>query len=109
MEAASAYEAESLDHRPPGDEDAREPLGATLGREDPGYMLVEYGASVRGAMREMTDQERTVVSLRFVEDLTQSEIATRIGVSQMQVSRVLRRALERMRAAAADEPAQAAA
>ena len=94
--AASAYEAESLDTRTTSDGEEREPLVATLGSEEPGYDLVEYGAMVRPAIAELSDQERTVVGLRFVEDLTQSEIARRIGVSQMQVSRVLRRALDHL-------------
>ena len=48
----------------------------------------------------MTPREREILRLRFVEDLTQSQIGERIGVSQMQVSRILRAALTRMRAAA---------
>jgi RNA polymerase sigma-B factor len=97
MEAASAYEAQSLDHHAGGvDDDSRDPLVATIGGEDAGYKLVEYGVSMQPAMAELSDQERTVVAMRFVEDLTQSEIATRIGVSQMQVSRVLRRAVEHL-------------
>jgi RNA polymerase sigma-B factor len=96
MAAASAYEAESLDHRPAGDDDARDPLVATIGRDDTGYELVEYGVSMRPAMAELSQQERAVVAMRFVEDLTQSEIAKRIGVSQMQVSRVLRRAVDHL-------------
>ena len=64
---------------------------------------MEYGVSIRPAMATLSDQERTVVAMRFVKDLTQSEIARRIGVSQMQVSRVLRRALDRLHRAT--EPA----
>ena len=96
MEAASAYEAESLDRRQDDDGEAREPLIATLGRPEAGYDLVDYGVSMRPAMAELSEQERAVVAMRFVEDLTQSEIARRIGVSQMQVSRVLRRAIDRL-------------
>jgi RNA polymerase sigma-B factor len=97
MEAASAYEAESLDRqRPGGDDDSRDTLIATIGRDDAGYDLVEYGVSIRPAMAELSDQERSIVALRFVEDLTQSEIARRLGVSQMQVSRVLRRAVDHL-------------
>jgi RNA polymerase sigma-B factor len=97
MAAASAYEAESLDTRAGADDDgAREPLVATLGTVDPGYELVEYGVSMRPAMAELTEQERLIVAMRFFEDLTQSEIARRTGVSQMQVSRVLRRAVDHL-------------
>jgi RNA polymerase sigma-B factor len=96
MDAASAYQAESLDQRTGGDDDARDPLVATIGRDEMGYDLVEYGVSMRPAMAELSEQERAIVAMRFVEDLTQSEIARRIGVSQMQVSRVLRRAVDHL-------------
>jgi RNA polymerase sigma-B factor len=51
-------------------------------------------------METLSPREREIVMLRFVQDLTQAEIGARIGVSQMQVSRLLRQALERMRAVA---------
>jgi RNA polymerase sigma-B factor len=101
MEAARAYEAESLDHRPGRDDEAGESLLATLGGEDPGYRLVEYGVAMAPAMSELTEQERTILAMRFAEDLTQSEIARRVGVSQMQVSRLLRRSLDRLQQATA--------
>jgi RNA polymerase sigma-B factor len=56
---------------------------------------------MRPVMAELTAQERTILAMRFVEDLTQSEIAARVGVSQMQVSRLLRRALDRLQEATA--------
>ena len=93
MEASSAYEAESLDHRPDGDD---EPLLAALGGDEAGYELVEYGVAMRPAMAELSDEERAVVAMRFFEDLTQSEIGRRLGVSQMQVSRILRRAVDHL-------------
>ena len=101
LEAASAYEAESLDHRPGREDEAGESLLATLGREEQGYTLVEYGVAMRPAMAELSSQERLILAMRFVEDLTQSEIAARIGVSQMQVSRILRRALDNLNKATA--------
>ena len=96
MGASSAYGAESLDSSQAADGDEREPLVAMLGAEDAGYEWVEYGVSMRPAMAELSDQERTIVAMRFFQDLTQSEIALRVGISQMQVSRVLRRALDRL-------------
>lgn len=101
MEAGSAYEAESLDHRPGRDDEPGETLLSMLGREDPGYRLVEYGAAMQPAMSELSAEERAILAMRFVEDLTQSEIARRVGVSQMQVSRLLRRSLERLQEATA--------
>jgi RNA polymerase sigma-B factor len=96
MQAASAYEATSLDHRAGSDDDHRESPIASIGGEEPGYALVEYGVAMRPAMAELSDEERAIVAMRFFEDLTQTEIAERIGVSQMQVSRVLRRAVDHL-------------
>jgi len=110
IEAGGAYEAESLDQTPSSEDDPGRTLHTVLGADEPGYDLVEYGVSVRGAMSELSDQERHAVRLRFVDDLTQSEIAEIIGVSQMQVSRLLSRALARLRDAAGEpEPAPRAA
>jgi RNA polymerase sigma-B factor len=58
-------------------------------------------------MAELSEHERQAIHLRFVEDLTQSEIAERIGVSQMQVSRLLSRSLARLRDAAGETSAAA--
>jgi RNA polymerase sigma-B factor len=96
MAASSAYEAASLDTRAAGDGDDREPLVATLRSDEPGYDLVEYGVSMRPALAELSEQERAIVAMRFFQDLTQSEIGERLGISQMQVSRVLRRAVEHL-------------
>jgi RNA polymerase sigma-B factor len=52
--------------------------------------------TVGAAARQLPPREREVLMLRFVQDLTQTQIATHIGVSQMQVSRILRRALARL-------------
>jgi RNA polymerase sigma-B factor len=53
-------------------------------------------AALRSLRDVLDDRDRLVLHLRFVEDLTQTEIAKRIGVSQMQVSRLIRRALHRL-------------
>ncbi|MDQ3936506.1 MAG: SigB/SigF/SigG family RNA polymerase sigma factor [Actinomycetota bacterium] len=105
IEAGGAYEAESFDHMPSAEDDPGSSLHARIGSEEQGYRLVEYGVSVRETMAELSDEERAAVRLRFVDDLTQSEIATRIGVSQMQVSRLLSRALARLRDAAGEPEA----
>jgi RNA polymerase sigma-B factor len=68
-----------------------------LGEIDGRYELAEDSAVIGVAMRHLSERERRVLALRFDEDLTQSEIAERIGVSQMHVSRLLRRALEQLR------------
>src|SRR4029077_20857795 len=88
----------SLD-RPVGNEESEEsPAAEWVGDEDTGYELVEDKLALEGALPHLDERERLVLQLRFVEDLTQSQIAERIGHSQMHVSRILRRTLERIRA-----------
>jgi RNA polymerase sigma-B factor len=58
---------------------------------------VEYGAAIAPALKQISERDRKVLHLRFVEDLTQSEIAERVGVSQMHVSRILRSTLDFLR------------
>jgi RNA polymerase sigma-B factor len=101
-EAAGAYRAVSLDR--PRDEDEDDASGAEwMGVEDPGFGLAEDAATVERLMVVLSEREREVLRLRFGEDLTQSEIGMRIGVSQMHVSRLIRQAVGRLRAAAVDE------
>jgi RNA polymerase sigma-B factor len=99
----------SLD-RPVGGEDSEEsPAAEWVGDEDSGYELVEDKLALEGALPHLDERERLVLQLRFVEDLTQSQIAERIGHSQMHVSRILRRTLERIRAEVAEQSQSAAA
>ena len=97
MEASMAYDSVSLDgpQRPDGEE-----MGVshaeTIGEEDPAYELVDYRDATAAAMATLPKREQTVLRLRFVEGLTQSEIGRRIGVSQMHVSRLKRRALKQL-------------
>jgi RNA polymerase sigma-B factor len=72
-------------------------LADALGEDDERYELVDASVTISRAARELSARERRVLLLRFVDDLTQTQIADRIGVSQMQVSRILRRALARLR------------
>jgi RNA polymerase sigma-B factor len=81
----------------PGSEDDDETWAQSIGAEDPGYDLVEWGAALAPAMRALPERERLILYMRFVKDMTQSEIAERIGISQMHVSRLIRKALESMR------------
>ena len=69
-----------------------------VGIEDPNFSLVEDKEEIREAVSELNSVERRVLRLRFIEDMTQSEIAERIGYSQMHVSRLLRRSLQRLEA-----------
>jgi RNA polymerase sigma-B factor len=105
-EAAAAYRAVSLDRpRDEEDEDATG-IAESVGVEDPGFSLAEDAATVQRLMRVLTEREREVLRLRFEEDLTQSEIGERVGVSQMHVSRLIRQSIARLRevAEAAEPP-----
>jgi RNA polymerase sigma-B factor len=98
LTAIQAYETLALDEpRTGADDDARDPFIETLGCEDERYELVLLNAAVAGAMVSIPARERLILRLRFFEDLTQTEIARRVGISQMQVSRLLRRSLTRLR------------
>jgi RNA polymerase sigma-B factor len=102
-EAAAAYRAVSLDRTRDEDDEEAEGVAATFGVEDPGFGLAEDAATVERLMRVLSDREREVLRLRFREDLTQSEIGQRVGVSQMHVSRIIRGAIARLREAATDD------
>lgn len=97
LQAIQAYESLSLDAPRPGGEDEALTYGDALGEEDRRYELIELDATVATALEHIPTRERQLLRLRFVEDLTQTEIARRAGISQMQVSRLLRRSLERLR------------
>jgi RNA polymerase sigma-B factor len=102
MEAATAYEATSLDApRGSSEDDDDWSYGASLPSEERGYELVEISEALSGTINALPDRERTILKLRFEDDLTQAEIAEQIGISQMHVSRLLRRSLDRLGAAGA--------
>ena len=103
MEAGQAYEAVSLDsERGKAGEPGAETVADGIGEADERFELVEYGASIAPAVKALSHRDRLILHLRFVEDMTQSQIADRIGVSQMQISRLIRRSLARLRAAATE-------
>jgi RNA polymerase sigma-B factor len=102
MEAATAYEATSLDApRGGSDDDDDWSYASSLPSEERGYELVEIGEALRGTINALPARERLILSLRFHEDLTQAEIAEAVGISQMHVSRLLRRSLDRLAAVGA--------
>ncbi len=98
-EAATAYGAVSLD-APVGGDDEGASRAETLGAEEARFDLVEYGVTLGPAIRALPARQRIILRLRFQEDMTQSEIAQVMGISQMHVSRMLRQTLGRLRAAA---------
>jgi RNA polymerase sigma-B factor len=102
MDAATVYETASLDApRPGAGEDGTWTYGDTLADEERGFELVEIGETLRGSLAALSARERLILRLRFERDMTQAEIAEHIGVSQMHVSRLLRRSLDRLSAGAA--------
>jgi RNA polymerase sigma-B factor len=103
LEAAGAYRAASFDAPHGGDEDSGESFADSVGREEIGFGLAEDRATLARLLAAISPREREVLRLRFVEDLTQAEIGARIGVSQMQVSRLIRQALGRLRIAASPQ------
>jgi RNA polymerase sigma-B factor len=97
LETAGAHHTASLDSpREDGEEDSGT-LADAFGQIDERFELVDAKVTIAAAAKHLGARERRVLVLRFVEDLTQSQIAEMIGVSQMQVSRILRRALEQLR------------
>src|SRR6476469_8497783 len=100
LEASGAYRATSLSTPRGNDDEAGETLGDTVGTSEEGFGLAESRATLEQLMRAVTPHEREVLRLRFEEDLTQAEIGERIGVSQMQVSRIIRQSIARLRTVA---------
>ena len=100
LDAAHNYVPASLDAPIAREDDDRSALGETLGDEDGGFELAEDRQMLAAGWASLTDVERQVLGLRLVQDLTQREISQRIGCSQMHVSRLLRRSMIRLEAAA---------
>jgi len=111
LDAGGAYSPAALDAPFRGEGDGDRTVGDTVGGDDDGFEMVELRESVVPALRELPDRERQILKFRFFDDLTQSEIAEQIGISQMHVSRLLRRSLAKLNAITerGDEPASAAA
>jgi RNA polymerase sigma-B factor len=94
MDAVQAYSTASLD-APTGEDGS--PASETIGALDQRFEVSEEWLSVAPALQALPERERSILYLRFFEGLTQSEIAERVGISQMHVSRLLTQTLERLR------------
>ena len=100
--ASQAYATTSLDAPPSSAEDSDVPsFESELGREDERYELIDDKLAVAGAVCSLPKSQRRILHLRFIEELTQREIGAQLGVSQMQVSRLLQRSLAQLRTHAA--------
>ncbi|MDW5598321.1 SigB/SigF/SigG family RNA polymerase sigma factor [Conexibacter stalactiti] len=99
LHATTAKATASLDRPVLGHDDGSGgsvTVGDTIGADDHGFVLAEHRSALAPRLRDLSPRDRELLRLRFVEDMTQLEIAQRIGCSQMQVSRLLRRALEQL-------------
>jgi RNA polymerase sigma-B factor len=97
LDAAHATDTISLDAPRPAIDGERAALVEAIGSEDDRFELIEYREAIAGALGALPARDREILRLRFEEDRTQSEIAAVLGVSQMQISRLLRRTVERLR------------
>jgi len=93
LEAGQSYRTSSLDA---GDR-AGQTAGDSLGTEDPGFEGFDNHSALNDAMKSLSSRNRTIVRMRFVDGLSQSEIAAELGVSQMQISRLLAASLTQLR------------
>jgi RNA polymerase sigma-B factor len=96
LEAGVAHRANSLD-QPAGDDDGQAPAERLLVSDDVGYERIDRRLVVGELLDLLDDREREIIALRFFEGMSQPEIAERIGVSQSYLSRLLRKALLRLR------------
>ena len=100
LHAAGAYRATSLQTPRAGEDAADDTLGDTLASTEHGFDLTEDRATLAQLLRAITPREREALRLHFQENLTQRQIGQRIGVSQMQTSRIIRHSIARLRTAA---------
>jgi RNA polymerase sigma-B factor len=96
LEVGRAYASRSLTRALDSDEGGGAELIDLIDDEERGYEAAENRELLASGLKALDDRERRIVQLRFVEGLTQSQIAVEIGISQMHVSRLIRRALEKL-------------
>ncbi|MFE1046778.1 RNA polymerase sigma factor SigF [Streptomyces olivaceus] len=103
LEALESFAALSLDAQLPGSEDGYS-LSDALGAPDPALDTVVDREAVRDRLAALPDRERAILYMRFFDDMTQSRIADRLGISQMHVSRLISRCCDRVREQVLREP-----
>lgn len=101
LESGNAYATVSLDTAGQ-DDDGTPTILDTMGEEDANFAHAELRASLAPLLSELEPRERRILLLRFVKNMSQSQIAAEVGISQMHVSRLLGRTLERLREAMRD-------
>jgi RNA polymerase sigma-B factor len=97
MEMSTAMTPASIDASVGSDDGEGRPLSETFGDTDPNLDRVEMRDVLQKAMQNLTERERRIMIMRFVDQLSQAEVAKRLGISQMHVSRLQRAALEQLR------------
>lgn len=102
LEIAHAYNFSSLD-APIDDEEGTTSFADQLGQDDEKIENLEYRASLAPELEKLPERERTILYYRFFRGMTQSEIADKLGISQMHVSRLLNRTLVHLRGALEEE------
>jgi RNA polymerase sigma-B factor len=102
LEAGNAYRSVSLDDMLNHDSDTVS-LGDMLGEHDSALDGVEYHESLRPLVSQLPERERTILMLRFFGNMTQTQIAKHVGISQMHVSRLLAKTLEELRRGLLDD------
>ncbi|MEV0029714.1 RNA polymerase sigma factor SigF [Nocardia sp. NPDC050793] len=106
--ASNGYQSSSLDtaYRDGDDDGSTRAAVDSLGAEEPCYRLLEDAMAVRPLIAELPEREREVLVMRFFENKTQAQIAERLGVSQMQISRILAKTLKTLRERALGEESE---
>jgi RNA polymerase sigma-B factor len=107
LQASRAHRVGSLDAPVRDEEDPASTVGEHLGTAEPGFALAEHRAMLGRLMTVLSARDRLVLRLRYELDLTQEQIGERVGISQMQVSRVLRQCIVKLRDVAEHAPAAA--
>jgi RNA polymerase sigma-B factor len=97
MEAGRAYRFSSIDVAPGDDEERSAGAVAQLGTDEPGMEEVEHRLLLSPLLESLPKREQMIIQLRFFRGMTQSEIAARLGISQMHVSRLLARSLAQLK------------
>ena len=95
--AGSSYNTLSIDSGSGSDDDDARAIVDTLGDADAGLDRIEDREALRPLLEALPERERTVLVLRFFDSMTQTQIAERVGISQMHVSRLLAKSLTRLR------------
>ncbi|GAA3797313.1 RNA polymerase sigma factor SigF [Streptomyces chiangmaiensis] len=102
--AANGYNSSSLEATLTGDDqDGEAVLADFIGEEDDGIALVEDFHTLAPLVAELSQRDRTIIHMRFVEEATQADIGARLGCSQMHVSRLIKRIIEQLRCGMLDD------